>query len=213
MRASPDPVTPPTSSWTQSTPVRPPAGDAAANQRTFHALIRVESMTHYSGRGRASRVNAAARRGAVSVSRIAQTAEAGHSRRGHGNGGELDISISPVSSRGASRRRISDTSQQRFRRPLAYSHSDQLLYSGTQYHCRTPCPHRPGRRRKGYSLDVWTNTSSTSYPSQEVIVDFGGQPSSVQRRPQDSWKLAYVIPVARDHGYVRRRRLCRKSGD
>jgi len=210
LRTSPQPVSSTYFLMDTVLTVKTTGGDAATINEHLHTLATgVDNMTSYYTPGSETvRVNAAAGKGPVSISpeyatllKTAVTVEAiDHDRT-------FDIAISPVSSlwgfttkdfRVPAAKEISDA--------LLYSHSDQLVLSGTTVQLRDSRARIDlGGIAKGYSLDVMEEYLSTVEPQpQQVIVDFGGNLLLYSGGKKNDWKVGIRDPRGQGIiGYVR----------
>lgn len=210
MRASPDPVTSTYFLMDTVLTVKTTGGDAAAINEHLHALASgVESMTsYYRSESETSRVNAAAGMGPVSVSpEYAELLKTAIAVGAIGNGGKFDISISPVSSLwGFTTKDFRIPSAAEISAALAYSHSDQLMFSGTTVQLRDSRARIDlGGVAKGYSLDVMDEYLRNVKPQpRQVIVDFGGNLLLYSGGRKTDWKIGIRDPRGQGIiGYVR----------
>jgi thiamine biosynthesis lipoprotein len=210
LRTSPEPVTSTYFLMDTVLTVKTTGGDAATINEHLHALAsNVDSMTsYYNAESQTVRVNAAAGKGPVSVSpEYAALLKTAVAVEAIDQGRTFDIAISPVSSlwgfttkdfRIPSAKEISDT--------LAYSHSDQLVLSGTTVQLRDSRSRIDlGGIAKGYSLDIMEEYLKTVTPQpQQVIVDFGGNLLLYSGGKKHDWKIGIRDPRGQGIiGYVR----------
>jgi len=190
--------------------IKTTGGDATAINKHLHALAsNVDSMTsYYKSESETVHVNAAAGKGPVSVSpEYAALLKAAVAVETIDHGRTFDIAIAPISSlwgfttkdfRVPAAKEISDT--------LAYSHSDELVLSGTTAQLRDSRARIDlGGIAKGYSLDVMEEYLLTVKPQpRQVIVDFGGNLLLYSGGRKHDWKIGIRDPRGQGIiGYVR----------
>ena len=210
LHTSPQPVTSTYFLMDTILTVKTTGGDAAAINEHLHALASgVDSMTsYYMPESETVRVNASAGKAPVPVSpEYAELLKAAMAIETIGHGQAFDIAISPISSlwgfttknfRVPSAKEISDT--------LTYSHSDQLVLSGTTVQLKDSRARIDlGGIAKGYSLDVMEEYLRTVEPQpRQVIVDFGGNLLLYSGGRKNDWKIGIRDPRGQGIiGYVR----------
>ncbi|MFZ2413528.1 MAG: FAD:protein FMN transferase [Candidatus Cryosericum sp.] len=209
IRALPDPVTSTYFLMDTVLTVKTIGGDAAAINEHLHALASgVESMTSYfKPESETVHVNAAAGKGPVSVlPEYAELLKTAITVEAIGDGHKFDIAISPVSSLwGFTTKDFRIPSAAEISATLAYSHSDQLVLSGTTVQLRDSRARIDlGGVAKGYSLDVMEEYLRNVKPQpRQVIVDFGGNLLLYSGGRKNDWKIGIRDPRAQGIiGYV-----------
>jgi thiamine biosynthesis lipoprotein len=180
--------------------IKTTGGDAAAiNEQLYSLASKIDNMTsYYKAESETAHINAAAGKQSVPVSQdYAELLATAIGVEKIGEGTKFDIAISPVSSlwgfttrdfRVPAAKEVSDT--------LAYSHSDQLVLSGTTAQLRDSRARIDlGGIAKGYSLDVMEEYLRTVKPlPRQVIVDFGGNLLLYSGGRKHDWKVGIRDP-------------------
>ena len=200
LRTSPQPISSTYFLMDTVLTVKTTGGDAATINEHLHILASgVDTMTsYYLPDSETARVNASAGKAPVSVSPgYAELLKAAIAVEAIGHREAFDVAISPVSSlwgfttkdfRVPAAKEISDA--------LLYSHSDQLVLSGTTVQLRDSRARIDlGGIAKGYSLDVMEEYLSTVEPQpKQVIVDFGGNLLLYSGGKKNDWKIGIRDP-------------------
>jgi thiamine biosynthesis lipoprotein len=210
LRTSPEPVTSTYFLMDTVLTIKTTGDDAASINEHLYALASdVDSMTsYYKSESETVRVNTAAGNGTVSVSpEYAALLKAAVAVEAIDHGSAFDIAISPVSSLwGFTTKEFRVPAAKEILDTLAYSHSDQLVISGTIVQLRDDRARIDlGGIAKGYSLDVMEEYLRTIKPQpRQVIVDFGGNLLLYSGGRKHDWKIGIRDPRGQGIiGYVR----------